>query len=118
MALESVLVQEDAAGMRDAMCRPVRHLTVPTEYRHGHQHDHAPYDEDGRVGVLFGAHVHRRYRMDDGKEAVQRHQHQGVDAGVGRDHDQVLDALAPEVAERPVRQDVVGGSERHAEHDE
>ena len=56
--------------------------------------------------------------MDDGQEAVEGHEHQRVDAGVGRHHHQVLDDLAPDVAERPVGQRVVGGRERHAEDDE
>lgn len=56
--------------------------------------------------------------MDDGQEPIERHEHQRVDARVRGHHDQVLDHFAPDVAERPVRQHVIDGGERHAEHDE
>lgn len=37
---------------------------------------------------------------------------------VACDHNHVLHKLAPQIAERPLRQDIVGGRERHAEDDE
>lgn len=37
---------------------------------------------------------------------------------VACDHNHVLHKLAPQITERPLRQDIVGGRERHAEDDE
>jgi len=94
----------------------VRDLAVSGEHWQREQHDEHPRDEYGGGRVALGAHVYRGDRVDDGQEPVQRHEHQGVDTCVRGNHDQVLDHFAPDVAEWPVRQHVVDGSERYTEH--
>ncbi len=54
-----------------------------------------PGDDDDDPAVGLRPPGHGLYRIDDGQEAVQRHEHQRVDAHErGRD-DQELDDLAP-----------------------
>lgn len=77
-----------------------------------------PYGGDGDQRVSFGPDRHGRYRMDDGQEPVQRHEHQRVNRSVRSHYNEILDGLTPQVAEIPVREDVIGGRERHAEDDE
>lgn len=70
------------------------------------------------LGRVSNGHGLERRHTARAYEPVERHEHQRVDARVHGHHDQVLDHLAPDVAERPVRQHVVDGGERHAQHDE
>lgn len=56
--------------------------------------------------------------MDDGEEPVQRHEDERENGGVSGDDDEILDRAAPEIAERPEREDVIGGREGDAEDDE
>ena len=51
-------------------------------------------------------------------EPIEAHEHEGVDAGAGRDDNEILDDLAPDIAERPVRQYEIRRRERYAEEDE
>lgn len=112
---------------------------------HGHRADGDPHDEGGAEGVPHGAirqrrnlagksvidgRVHSRkvyflpniffmfYREDDGEESVEAHEYERVDADVAGGVDEVLDGLAPDQAEGPVVQDVVGGGGGDAEDDE
>ena len=56
--------------------------------------------------------------VDHGQEAIQRHEDQRVDTGVHGDDDEILDDLAPDVTERPERQNIIGAGERNTEDDE
>lgn len=51
-------------------------------------------------------------------QPVEAHEDQGVNARVSSDNDQILNDLAPNVAERPVRQHEIGGRERYTKYDE
>lgn len=64
------------------------------------------------------AYRHRCYRVNDCQETIQRHQHERVHTRIGRDYNQVLYDLAPDVSKRPERQHVVGAGERNTEHNE
>ena len=55
-----------------------------------------PGGDDGPAAVGLGAQRHRLDRVDDGEEAVERHEDERVDAHVRRRDDQVLHQLAPE----------------------
>ena len=54
-----------------------------------------PGGDDGPAAVGLGAQRHRLDRVDDGEEAVERHEDQRVDAHVRRRDCQVLHQLAP-----------------------
>jgi len=51
-------------------------------------------------------------------QPVEAHEDQGVNARVSSDNDQILNDLAPDVAERPVGQHEIGGRERYTKYDE
>ena len=48
--------------------------------------------------------------VDDSKEPVPSHEHQGVDGDVGGDIDDELDSPTPEETKGPVHKDIVTGS--------
>ena len=77
-----------------------------------------PEDEDGPEGVGFGADWNGSDGVNDGQVAVEGHEHQRVDTGVGRHHHQVLDNFAPDVTERPEEQSVISRREGDAQDDE
>lgn len=116
-SVDGIQFQEDASRVFRTGVH-VFDFPVRQEDGYGGDQDDDPGDADGRDSVALRPDGHGSYRMNDGQEAVQRHQHEGVDAGVRRHHYQILHHLAPEIAERPEREYVVGGRERNAEHDE
>ena len=88
------------------------------QHRHVHRHDGRPQDADDDVRVALVAVRHRADGVYDGQVAVDGHQHEGVDAGVGGDVQSVLVDLAEDAAERPHGDGVGDGGERHAHDDE
>ena len=82
------------------------------------QEDDDPGDGHGQPRVAHGADAHGADGVHHGQVAVQGHQHQGVDAGVGTHVGHVLHHLAPHVAERPHGRGEGGGREGHTEDDE
>lgn len=85
--------------------------------RAGYENDD-PCAQDCLESVGGGADRDGADGVDDGQKAIERHQDERVDAGVGAHHDQVLNDLAPDVAERPVRKSVIQCRERHTKGDE
>lgn len=112
-----VVIQEDTSRVLGTGVVVGDFSVRQEDWYRAHQDDD-PRDADGGDGVALGADRHGGDGVDDGQEAVETHQYQSVDTCVGRDYDQVLDHLAPQVSERPEGQDVVGGGEGHAEDDE
>ena len=115
--VDRVKFEENASGVFGGKVN-VSDLAVAEEDGNRREEDDHPGDQDGGDGVPLGPDRHRSDGVHDGEETVQRHQDEGVDARVSRHEDEVLDHLAPDVAEGPERQDVIGGRERDAEHDE
>lgn len=85
----------------------VRDLPVRLQRRDAGQNDECPHDGDGYDRILDSADRHRGDGVHDGQKPIQRHENQGVDAGIRAHDDQVLYHPAPDVAEQPVRQGVV-----------
>ena len=99
----------DVLVVEDAVLQQERHVT---------QEDDDPGDGHGQPRVPFGADAHGADGVHHGQVAVQGHQHQGVDAGVGTHVGHVLHHFAPHVPERPHGHGVGGGREGHAKDDE
>ena len=96
----------------------VRDVFVIVQHRNVHRHDGRPEDGDDGVGVAFVAVRHGADRVDDSQVSVDRHQHQRVDARVGRHVQRVLVDLAEDAAERPHGDGVRDGREGYAHDDE
>lgn len=121
--VETVWPVVGVSGEEDAgrvFHRGVVVLDLAVEQKHGYGRDQDDYPSDGygEDGVALGSHGHGGDGVDDGEEAVQAHQHQGVNTGAGSNHYQILHHLAPSVAEWPEGEYVICGGEGDAEDDE